>query len=109
ALSTNSNADMSGGTDTTLAADTTVSSLRFNDSTASRTITATGKTLITGGILVTSNVGNHVSTITGGTLKGATGTANQDLVVFQNNTAAALTINAQIADNSLVTALTKSG
>src|SRR5207249_9715268 len=102
------NADMSGGVDTTLASSPTLTSLRFNDN-AARTITATGQTLTTGGILVSPAVGNNPSVITGGTLRGAAGSANQDLIISQNNTAAALTINSAIVDNTSATALTKSG
>jgi autotransporter-associated beta strand protein len=114
------NADMSGGVDTTLAAPASVTSLRFNDN-AARTIDATGQSLTTGGILVTSAVGANASTITGGTLRGVattTGTValpNQDLVIIQNNTAGDLVIGSQIVDNpdgaaaTAATGLTKSG
>jgi autotransporter-associated beta strand protein len=102
------NADMSGSVDTVLGADVAITSLRFN-SAGARTVTATGQTLTTGGILVTAAVGNNVSTITGGTLIGASGAANQDLVIFQNNSSAALTIDSVIANNVTATGLTKSG
>jgi autotransporter-associated beta strand protein len=51
------------------------------------------------------------TSITGGTLRGALSPSNalQDLVVFQNNTAAPLTISSFIANNVNVTGLTKSG
>ena len=55
------------GVDTTLSADAAINSLRFNLSEA-RTIALGGKTLNVGGILVTSAVGNNVSTISGGSL-----------------------------------------
>jgi autotransporter-associated beta strand protein len=106
------NADMSGGVNTTLSADATITSLRFNDP-AARTINENDQILTTGGILVTSNVGNNASTISTGTLRGAdsaTGTL-QDLVVIQNNTANKLTIGSVItnAANGNATGLTKSG
>ena len=99
------NADISAGVDTTLAAPATITSLRFNDSTT-RTITATGQTLTTGGILVTPAVGNNLDTITGGTLNGPSG---KDLVIIQNNTGNGLTINSTITDNTTATGLTKAG
>lgn len=83
----------------------TANSLRFH-AAAANTITLDGSNFLTsGGILVTSEVGNNLSTITGGTLAGA---AAKDLIIIQNNTANGLTINSTIADNS-ATALTKSG
>lgn len=49
------------------AAAITTNSLRFNDSSAPRTLTLTGANVISsGGIMVTANVGNNASTITGG-------------------------------------------
>ena len=99
------NADVASGVDTTLAADATTTSLRFNQAQP-RTITATGFTLSTGGVLVTSAVGNNLSTITGGTLRGAPG---KDLVVIQNNASNELTINSIVADNVSASGLTKSG
>src|SRR5207237_8654632 len=97
------NADMSGGVDTVLTGGTSITSLRFNDGAAARTIDATGQTLSSGGILVTSTVGNNLAKITGGTLTGATGTANQDLVIIQNNAANNLRIESTIADAGGVT------
>ena len=106
------NADMSGGVNTTLGADTIITSLRFNDP-APRTINLNGLALTTGGILVTNNVGNNLSTITGGTLRGADSATStlQDLVIIQNNTANRLTIGAVITNAAIGTAtgLTKSG
>jgi fibronectin-binding autotransporter adhesin len=88
------------------AADATTNSLRFNTG-AVTTVTLSGTNTITsGGILVGTNVGSRVSTITGGTLRGSSG---GDLVVFQNNTSGNLVIASQIADNTSATALTKSG
>jgi autotransporter-associated beta strand protein len=62
-------------------------------------------TLGTGGLLVT---GAGTNTISGGTLKGSGGTT-KELVVIQNDTTTALTINSLIADNGAATALTKAG
>jgi len=84
----------------------TTNSLRFNAAGAF-TLTLTGtNTIFSGGILVTSAVGNNLSTITGGTLQGASG---EDLVVIQNNTSNGLTIGSVIQDNTSATSLTKSG
>ncbi|MEI6072621.1 MAG: autotransporter-associated beta strand repeat-containing protein, partial [Verrucomicrobiae bacterium] len=84
----------------------TTNSLRFN-ATGANTLTLNGTNIITsGGILVTSAVGNNTTTITGGTLAGA---ASKDLVVIQNNTLNGLTIASTIANNTGATALTKSG
>ena len=84
----------------------TTNSLRFNTAGAN-TLTLAGINVVTsGGILVTDAVGNNASTITGGTIKGASG---KDLVVIQNNTAGDMTIGSIIADNTTATGLTKSG
>jgi autotransporter-associated beta strand protein len=105
ASSLSGNADMSAATVTTLGSNPTLTSLRFNTAGA-RTIDATSQTLGTGGILVTSNVGNNISTITGGILRGA---ANGDLVVIQNNTAGKLTIGSTLDNSGTSSGLTKSG
>jgi len=76
---------------------------RFNVAEA-RTINLTGD-LTTSGILVTSAVGNNVSTITGGNLTGPT---SSDLVVIQNNPSNVLTIGSTIINNT-TTNLTKAG
>ena len=57
---------------------------------------------------MTSTVGNNLSTLTGGIVKGASG---KDLVVIQNNTSntTGLIIASEIADNTTATGLTKSG
>jgi autotransporter-associated beta strand protein len=99
------NADMSAATVTTLGSSPTLTSLRFN-TVGARTIDATGRTLGTGGILITSNVGNNISTITGGILRGA---ADRDLVVIQNNTAGKLTIGSTLDNSGTSSSLTKSG
>jgi autotransporter-associated beta strand protein len=88
------------------AANININSLRFNTA-AARTLTLSGTNIIqSGGILETSTVGNNASTITGGTLEGASG---KDLIVIQNNTANSLSIGSVIADNTTATGLTKSG
>lgn len=94
-------------TDTTLAAGSTPDSIRFNEA-AARTITVTGQTLTTGGILVTPNVGANAVVISGGTLRAAN-TAATDLPIIQNNTAADLTISSVIENNTGAKALTKAG
>jgi autotransporter-associated beta strand protein len=84
----------------------TTNSLRFNTA-AANTVTLTGtNTINSGGILVTPAVGANPSTISGGTLRGATAA---DLVVIQNNTAGSLTIGSTISDNGGATGLTKAG
>ena len=99
------NADVASGINTTLSAATTnLTSLRFNQNQAT-TITATGKTLTTGGILVTTAVATAGSNITGGTLEGVSG---GDLVIFQNS-AQPFTISSLIANNTSATGLTKCG
>jgi len=104
----------SGVTSTTLAASASTSTLRFNQAQAT-TINAGGNTisLSNGGILVTSAVGNNLSTISNGTLAAG---SNDALFIFQNNTANGLTISANIADRSqagntsyISDTLTKSG
>ncbi len=85
----------------------TPNSLRFNAAAANTVTLAAGNNSITsGGILVSSNVGANVSTITGGTLLGAAGT---DLVITQTNTGGNLIIQSKIDYNTTATALTKSG
>jgi len=92
--------------DSTLAADSTTNSLRFNNAGAA-TLTLSGNNTITsGGVLITANVGSNPSTITGGRLMGASG---KDLIVFQNNTGGNLTINSVIGNNTTSTGLTKAG
>jgi fibronectin-binding autotransporter adhesin len=106
------NANMSGPALTTLAAPATVASLRFGTAGAHTidTSATAANILTTGGILVTSDVGVNLSTISGtaGPLRGTGGTI-KELVVFQNNTAGDLLISAPIADNAAATVLTKAG
>lgn len=76
----------------TLDAGVTVGSVRFNNAITTPTLTLNGTHIIaSGGILVTSTVGANATLITGGTL---TSGNTQDLIVIQNNTSAALTIDA---------------
>ena len=102
----NNNIDVDGRAGA-LDAAITANSLRFN-AAAANTMTLTGTTnvITTGGILVSSAVGNNLSTITGGTLAGG---ASKDLTVIQSNTLNGLTIASTIANNGGNTALTKSG
>lgn len=103
------NSSTATGVDTVLAADSSPVTMRSNLDEA-RSITASGFTITTGGVLVGSAVtAANGLTITGGTLKSAATSANKDLVVI-NNGAGSLTINSTIA-NSIAgaTGLTKSG
>jgi autotransporter-associated beta strand protein len=97
------------GINTVLADDSAPVTMRSNLDEA-RTITATGFTITTGGVLVGSAVtANNGLTITGGTLRSAATAANQDLVVI-NNGAGSLTIDSTIANSTAgATGLTKSG
>lgn len=104
------NADVATGTDTILSNDTAVTTIRFGQAEA-RTITvASGKTLTTGGILVSSTVGNNLSSITNGTLRSAATVADRDLVIINNDTSSSLAIGSVIANAAAgTTGLTKSG
>ncbi len=99
----NVNLDVTNGGGT-LTADP--NSIRFNDAHANTVIVSGTHAVVSGGILVTGNVGNNLSAINGGTLQGASG---QDLVVIQNNTSNGLTLGSSIANNGTATGLTKSG
>lgn len=99
------NADVSSGVDTSLAASTSVTSLRFNQNEGRTISIAGGQTLTTGGILVTPTVATAGSAINGGTLSGPAG---KDLVVFQNSPVAFI-VGSVIADNTTATGLTKVG
>ena len=82
-------------------------SLRFSGATARTLTLAAGDNIVqSGGILVRSDVGNNLSTITGGNLAGS---ASGDLIIHQANTSNGLTIGSLIQNNSGATALTKSG
>lgn len=103
------NADIASTvTATSLSGNTTISSLRFNQPQAT-TITQDTSTqvLATGGILVTPNVGANASAIRGGSIRAATG--SNELVIFQNNAAAPLTISSRILNANSGTNLTKAG
>ncbi|MEI6239217.1 MAG: autotransporter-associated beta strand repeat-containing protein [Planctomycetia bacterium] len=98
------NTTITGGA--TVADGVTTNSLRFN-AAAANTLTLSGTaTIASGGVLVTSAVGNNLAQITGGTLRGASGA---DLVVHQYNTSNGLTIGSMIVDNGGATGLTKAG
>ena len=93
----------------TLGATATFNSFRFNTAATETMTLATGNNAVNTGILVTSTVDNHLSTITGGTLRGPSG---KDLVIIQNNTRGALEIDSIIANNgsgSSESSLTKAG
>ena len=74
----------------------TPNSLRFNN-LAANTLTLTGtNTIGSGGVLVTSTVGNNLSIIETGSI---TGPANGDFVINQQNTANSLRIDSDIVNN----------
>jgi autotransporter-associated beta strand protein len=103
------NSSTATGVDTVLAADSSPVTMRSNLDEV-RTITASGFTITTGGVLVGSGVtAANGLTIAGGTLKSAATAANKDLVVI-NNGAGSLMINSTIANSTAgATGLTKSG
>jgi autotransporter-associated beta strand protein len=75
---------------------TTINSLRFNDSSASYTVTLpTGFAIATGGILNTPNVSGQANTIQGGTLTSNNGA---NLIVIQGDSNNFFTINSTIVD-----------
>ena len=84
-----------------------INSLRFS-STATQTLTlATGTNIIgTGGILISSAVGNVATVLSGGTIEGSAG---GDLIVNEDDASNNFTINSVIADNGTATGLTKNG
>lgn len=96
-------ADISAGTGTTsLPASTSVSSLRFAQAQDTLiTQDTTGVVLDVGGILVSSTVGAHSSTISTSTLRPAASTANNpELVIIQNNVLGPLIINSAIVNRT---------
>ncbi len=104
------NASVAAGTDTILSNDTVVTSLRFAQAQVRTVTVAPDKTLTTGGILVSSAVGNNLSSITGGTLRSAATAADRDLVIINNDTSSHLEIGSVIANAAAgATGLTKSG
>ena len=101
------NADIASGVaTTTLAANATPTTLRFNQNQAT-TVNENGYSLSTDGILVTPAVATAGSIITGGTLT-TSNNNNQDLVVFQNS-GQNFTIGSVIANINGANGLTKSG
>ena len=104
------NADIASGiATTTVAANVTPTSLRFNQGQAT-TITQSGtRTLSTGGILVTPAVGANTTTISTSILRSVSTTTGVDLVIFQNNPDGDLVINSSIQNNGNANALTKAG
>ncbi|WP_395737791.1 autotransporter-associated beta strand repeat-containing protein [Prosthecobacter sp.] len=89
------NAVLDVGTGGTLSANP--GSLRFNNNSAATVAPGTGvvRDIVTGGILVTPNVGANTSTISAGLLAGY---GARDLIIHQNNTAGSLQIDAGIVD-----------
>ena len=78
----------------------TINSLRFNTA-GTATVAQTGLlTVATGGILETTGVGANAVTISGGSLTSGNGT---DLIVIQNNMAAALTISSTLSGTTGLT------
>ena len=105
------NADMTAAVPTTtLAANTTVTSLRFNAAGA-ETVDLNASNLVTGGILVGTGAGAFSQTISASGAGRLQGIASRDLVLFNAAPVdtAVLTISAPIFDNTAATALTKSG
>lgn len=87
-----------GVTTTTLSADTSVSSLRFSQAQDTNiTQDATGRILETGGILVSSTVGAHTTTISTLSLRPTASTvSNPELIIMQNNTLGSLVLESRI-------------
>lgn len=102
--SANVNIDVPNGGGTLTASPNT---LRFNDAHAN-TVTVSGvRNIVTGGTLVTSNVGNNLSLITGGQLAGD---SRRDIIFIQNNTAGDLEVDSIITDfGGTSNGITKSG
>ncbi|SKA88169.1 PEP-CTERM protein-sorting domain-containing protein [Prosthecobacter debontii] len=98
---------------TTLSADTSVATLRFNTAQATTLTqdTTGGRYLTTGGILVTPAVGAFETVISTAFLRAPASAT--DLVIIQNNTAAPLRITSKITNNAAAspgaTGLTKTG
>ena len=97
-------------TSATVASASNTYSLRFNGA-AVNSLTLAGTNVIgSGGILITANVGNNLTTITGGSLTAGATNASTDLIVHQNNTANALTVASGIVNNGTgTTSFTKAG
>ncbi len=105
---TNLNLDMDASFSVSNTATQSESSVRFNDSTAARTLTlGTGGTsrLLTLGnsaVLVSSNVGAFNATIGAGNAASSirSGVTNKDLVFIQDNPAGFLNVNVQIVNKT---------
>lgn len=96
-INVSNNAAYSG----TLASSLSVNSIRFGFAGGS-TITIGSNvnlTVASGGVLVSSGVGNNASTITGGTIDGGAGL---ELIFHQHNTANTLTVASRILDSNRV-------
>ncbi len=109
-LATGANADVASGSSSIFYTSGTLDSLRFNQGQAT-TFNVSG-TLKIGGILITSNVGSHASSISGGTLAALSANNGADIVIIQNNASAAgaLTISSLISGSGNAnTNLTVSG
>lgn len=89
-----------------VAANSTTNSLRFGAPGAFTLNLSGTNTIASGGLLVSSAVGNNLTQINGGSLTGAN---SADLIVYQSNTANGLTIGSSIVNNGGATSLTKSG
>ncbi|MBN8460900.1 MAG: autotransporter-associated beta strand repeat-containing protein [Verrucomicrobia bacterium] len=77
-------------TSSAAASDSATNSLRFNTAGANTVTLAGTNRLVSGGLLVTGNVGANASTLTGGRL--STATANGIIALHQHNTAGSLSI-----------------
>lgn len=107
------NADIAAGVGTiTLAASTTITTLRFaQPQTTLITQSTTGRVLTTSGILVSSTVGAFTQTISTSQLRVPDSASNNDFPIIQNNTAAPLVISSAIINQGggLATTLSKAG
>ncbi len=105
------NSNVTGGNTTLSGAANTINTIRFNDSTAARTLNlgASGNvlTITTGGILISSDVGAAGSGITGGQLRGVN-TSGAELIVHQNSSQP-FTIGSVISNPGIAQGLTKTG
>lgn len=96
------NADVTAST--SISADTTVTTLRFNTNTGGLTTlsdTTGTKYLTTSGILVTPNVGANDVLISTGALRTPSG--DTELIIIQNNTQGSLRISSRITNNAATT------
>ena len=107
-LAANANIDVKSASPISVGADTTVSTLRFNDGSGpASVIISAGKklTIRMSGILVTGAVGGDPQ-ITGGSIGPY---SSGDITIIQNSTGHDLTINSAIQGNTTGTDFTKSG